>query len=285
MFRETISTYLLSSLIVLFLPDVQAAAPICANSIPDMTWSGTKNITFRFQALTFTDPDWDYLTYTASQIDGGPLPSWLTFNAATRTFSGYPPVGTSKWQLRVIANDGTGNFAECDFALNIVTPTPLRQTGQTTSYATGDDGNLKKGIMRSSEDFVDKGDGSIADEATGLVWMKNADCWGVLPWADALTKIRDLNTGATTCDGYTGTDRDWRLPNRFELQSLIDYSRRNPALPASHPFSGVQSNIYWSATTYAGNTVNAWNVIIDIGRVYNDSKTSSYYVWPVRGGQ
>ena len=49
--------------------------------------------------------------------------------------------------------------------------------------------------------------------------------------------------------------------------------------------SGVQSNNYWSSTTYADNTDNAWNVNLNDGNVNNDSKTNTNYVWPVRGGE
>jgi hypothetical protein len=52
-----------------------------------------------------------------------------------------------------------------------------------------------------------------------------------------------------------------------------------------HVFSGVQSNNYWSSTTNAGNTDNAWNVNLNNGNVNNNNKTSNTnYVWPVRGG-
>ena len=49
--------------------------------------------------------------------------------------------------------------------------------------------------------------------------------------------------------------------------------------------SGVQSNNYWSSTTNANNTSNAWNVNLNDGNVNNDDKTNSNYVWPVRGGE
>jgi len=49
--------------------------------------------------------------------------------------------------------------------------------------------------------------------------------------------------------------------------------------------SGVQSNNYWSSTTYAPNTTNAWNVNLNDGNVNNDNKTNTNYVWPVRGGE
>ena len=84
---------------------------------------------------------------------------------------------------------------------------------------------------------------------------------------------------------YSGSHTDWRLPNFKELESLIDAERFNPALPLGHPFSGVQSHYYWSATTYAASTVSAWYVYFGVGYVYTYCKSSSNYVWPVRGGQ
>ena len=50
-------------------------------------------------------------------------------------------------------------------------------------------------------------------------------------------------------------------------------------------FTGVQSNNYWSSTTNANNTSNAWNVNLNNGNVNNNNKTNSNYVWPVRGGE
>ena len=50
-------------------------------------------------------------------------------------------------------------------------------------------------------------------------------------------------------------------------------------------FSDVQSNNYWSSTTNANNTDNAWNVNLYNGNVNNDNKTNNNYVWPVRGGE
>jgi RNA-directed DNA polymerase len=42
----------------------------------------------------------------------------------------------------------------------------------------------------------------------------------------------------------------------------------------------VQSSNYWSASTNANNTNNAWN-----GNVNNNNKSNTNYVWPVRGGE
>ena len=56
----------------------------------------------------FADPDGDALTYGASQSDGSGLPSWLTFDAATRTLSGTAPAGSADVHVRVTATDPGG---------------------------------------------------------------------------------------------------------------------------------------------------------------------------------
>jgi hypothetical protein len=55
--------------------------------------SNSSTFTYTFPANTFTDPDLpgDKLTYTATLMNGSPLPSWLTFNQNTRTLSGTSP--------------------------------------------------------------------------------------------------------------------------------------------------------------------------------------------------
>ena len=162
------------------------------------------------------------------------------------------------------------------------------KTGQTTSYATGDDGDLEKGVSWPSPRFTGNGTGVITDTLTGLMWMENADagndCQGVdtgtETWASALASAAACNDAG----GYAGYT-DWRLPNVRELFSLIDFSQYNPALPSGHPFDNVQSYYYWASTTLAGSTTYAWYVYLGNGRVYYDFKTYTCYVWPVRGGQ
>lgn len=165
-------------------------------------------------------------------------------------------------------------------------PAPVRQSGQSTSYATGDDGNLRNGVVWPTPRFTNNGNGTVTDNLTGLVWMQNANCWGTQTWANSLAQVAGLNAGSQSCIGYTtGTHTNWRLPTKRELMSLIDSSRYGPALPFSHPFSGVQTGYHWSSTTYAGSTGSAWYVGLYGGFVQYSSKTNPYYVWPVRDEQ
>jgi len=72
-------------------------------------------------------------------------------------------------------------------------------------------GNMQYG----KNDFVDNGDGTISDFATGLMWQK-ADDENSRNWEEALLYAEDLELA-----GYN----DWRLPDAKELQSIVDYTR------------------------------------------------------------
>jgi probable HAF family extracellular repeat protein len=167
----------------------------------------------------------------------------------------------------------------------------LPRTGQTASYVTGDDGDLQKGIEWPNPRFTDNENETVTvtDNVTGLIWTKNANAPGpsvcnpgtLKTWQEALDYVACINTYS-----YLGYD-DWRLPNRKELRSLIDYSRDDPALQLGHPFISVQLSNYWSSTTYANyaNTSNAWDVFMWRGDEYYNSKDATNHVWPVRAGE
>jgi hypothetical protein len=166
---------------------------------------------------------------------------------------------------------------------NVCYPTGVEKTGQTISYATGDDGDLQKGMSWPNPRFTDNGDGTVTDILTGLIWLKDANKFGKRSWTDALSDCNTLaDDGVDLTDGSSA--RDWRLPNVKELSSLIGFGNRRPALPSGHPFTNVQRDYYWSSTTHADHSHRAWYVRIPSGRVNNDRKTDKRSVWPVRGG-
>ena len=157
---------------------------------------------------------------------------------------------------------------------------PVAKTGQTTSYATDDDGDLQEGTKWHYPRFADNGDGTVKDNLTGLIWLANANCFGARVWAEALSDSSGLVHGSCgLTDGSVAGD--WRLPNIKELQSLVDLGSMSPALPSGHPFTGVQTSYYWSSTSPATSS-NAWSVHWYYGTSGVSNKTLSYYVWPVR---
>jgi hypothetical protein len=113
-------------------------------------------------------------------------------------------------------------------------------------------------------DFVENSDGTITDNATGLMWSKS-DCGVGLNWEEALNWVYQKNQ-----ENYLDFN-DWRLPNTKELQSIVDYSRspQTTNSAAINPLFNVTSIMdeggetnfpfYWTGTTHAdGNPQNLY---------------------------
>ncbi len=173
----------------------------------------------------------------------------------------------------------------------------LPDTGQTTCYdmsgnviACPAEGQPLHGqdaqYHGSAPSYTDNGNGTVTDNNTGLVWQKNT--------ADT------NNDGSITNDDYPSGDRmtwqdavdycnglsfagasDWRLPERIELRSIVDYGRYNPAID---PVFQCRSSGYWSATTNAYSTDYAWGVDFYGGSDNWNNKTLNVYVRCVRAG-
>jgi hypothetical protein len=184
---------------------------------------------------------------------------------------------------------------------------PVPKTGQTWWFPVflppaGSDGLLYRGVAWPVPRFTDNSNGTVTDNLSGLIWLKNANCTdtvggidkslGVLAWAEALTWSNNLAGGRCgLTDGSTAGQ--WRLPNVREIQSLVDYGFSLPALcntsgserwTEGNPFTSVLCSYYWSSTTYP-NSEGAFRVSLCWGYVDADPKTNKNWVWSVRGGQ
>ncbi|MFK8110994.1 MAG: DUF2341 domain-containing protein, partial [Rubripirellula sp.] len=108
--------------------------PTVANSLTDQVATQGSSFNFQFAANSFTDVDGDPLTYTATLSDSNSLPSWLVFNAATRTFSGTPTNGdVGTISIRVTANDGNTGTVFDDFSLEVTNVAPTINSTLTPS--------------------------------------------------------------------------------------------------------------------------------------------------------
>jgi hypothetical protein len=141
--------------------------------------------------------------------------------------------------------------------------------------------------------WCDNGDGTVTDLTTCLVWLKNANCIedlagitkspGNLTWTDAVIWSSVVVSG--TCGLSDGSvEGDWWLPTRSQLY-VLTHGTEPVRSGTPRAFTGVQSDDYWSSTTYADITSGAWLVYLGSGGVIYDAKTRSIYVWPVCGGQ
>jgi len=146
--------------------------------------------------------------------------------------------------------------------------------------------------------YTDNGDGTVTDNRSGLIWLKNANCFGAQKWETAMQSAANLASGQ--CGLRDGSRRGmWRLPTKKELKAMIDkkyVDEKTWSQPAisnatgtgpwkeGDAFSGVQSNSYWSSSTGADYAISASYVGLSSGDVGYYFKTYSYYVWPLRGG-
>lgn len=175
----------------------------------------------------------------------------------------------------------------------------LPRTGQADCFdtnglvifcaGTGQDGELQMGAAWPQPRFSDNGDQTVTDNLTNLIWTRDASLMltrnpdsvsndGALSWQAALDYVHKLNQ-----DSYLGFS-DWRLPNRNELASVMNYVETNPF--AWLNWQGIFNvrNNYWTSATVAAFTGNAWNVNTT-GVIMGENKTGDgSFVWPVRGG-
>lgn len=169
----------------------------------------------------------------------------------------------------------------------------LPRTGQDACYdadnnvigceGTGQDGQYRAGAAWPGARLQDNRDGTVTDLLTGLMWSADANPAGTsMTWREALDYVSTL-----TIAGYD----DWRLPNRKELRSLVDYTHGDLPLSRSPPFENALGSLYWgtlywTSTSHAGPFVHnfAWTVDME-GIVYPDTKPSRHCVWPVRSGR
>ena len=131
-------------------------------------------------------------------------------------------------------------------------------------------------LLLQAQLYRDDNTNIVRDTVTSLQWQDNG--YPNKKWNDAIDYCSDLSLG-----GYT----DWRLPNINELQTLVDYTKTNPAL--SNVFAyGTGGGYCWSSTTSVrSNGERAWFVDFSYGEVwdYYDSKDDYNYVRCVRAGQ
>lgn len=148
-------------------------------------------------------------------------------------------------------------------------------TGQTTSYGTGDDADYNPAGTQMS--YTDNADGTITDNLTGLMWLEDANNYNS-------GNTQNWTLALSGCESFSyATHTDWRLPNMKELFCIIKFEGSDPFINTTY-FLNTQSDYYWTSTTYVPSTGNAMAVGFIFGDVTSNFKTVAYNVRPVRGG-
>jgi RHS repeat-associated protein len=113
-------------------------APTLQQAIPDQSAIEGQPFTFAIPVHTFADVDGDILTYSLAA--GTVLPDGITFDPATRSFSGTPSdTASGSYNLTVIASDPDGEIASDTFTLQVFHPIPVSSGGGIISGTNQDD--------------------------------------------------------------------------------------------------------------------------------------------------
>lgn len=128
---------------------------------------------FEIPADSFYDVDaGDMLTYSATLLNGDPLPAWLSFDARTRTFSATPTKGdVGELRIRVMATDLAGESAQQSFALEVAGTNDAPQVGSLLTAQTATQGAAFAYIV-PSDAFVDT---DVGDRLRYTATLSNGD--------------------------------------------------------------------------------------------------------------
>jgi hypothetical protein len=116
---------------------VTAAPPVLLTQTATQTWTAGSSVSLTLPAGTFTDPQNEALSYTATLANGQALPSWLSFNAATGTFSGIAPASATTLNITVTATDTSQLSASETFAISVVAPPKVTAATVNQTWTEG----------------------------------------------------------------------------------------------------------------------------------------------------
>lgn len=119
--------------------------------------------------------------------------------------------------------------------------------------------------------FLDHGDGTVTDTWTGLMWTK-ATIGKNLTHKQVTELIKKLDLAG---------HKNWRLPNDHELLSLVDRSRKLPAIDTD-AFPYTANDWYWTSTPCALGPSCAWIVDFNSGYAYTNHRNNGACVRAVR---
>jgi hypothetical protein len=236
-------------------------------------------------------------------VVGGPelgdilvAPSELDADKSSELFLAEDDDGTYGMRIRY---DGRAGFNVLQVLgwRNGVSKGPWLTIARDTGEIKADKWNPDPPCFNTTDRFVDCRNGTVTDTMTGLIYLEDANCFGVKNWVDANDRAATLQDG--DCDLNDRSRKgDWRLQTRKEWLEIVDatcsgtpklvgndgggcYSEGGWAL-------GVQSAGYWTSSSYefGPSYADAHYILLDDGADHNIlPKTSTAYVWPVRGGE
>ncbi len=235
-----------------------------------------------------SDANGNALTYAWSFAQK-PVGSGATLSSAAVSNPTFTVDKAGKYVLSLEVNDGGLGSAADSVAVWAGTIVP--DTGQKRWYSAnfGDDGDYTINPMS----FTDNYNGTIADTVTGLLWQKcsmgqsGADCAtgtaATYNWYEASGTYDAVSnpSSVNVCGSLNLAGTGWRLPTSFELMTIVDYGRYNPAIDAVY-YPLTPEARAWTSTSYASDSSSAWTVNFYDGTASGSAKTGGYNVRCVR---
>lgn len=259
-------------------PNATGAAPASSDKL---TWTQAQTQPTSLNAIKYGGfSDWRLPTikelYSLINFTGTDPSSYTGTDTSVLT----PFINTSYFKFAYGSPSSGERIIDAQYASGttfVVNPDELGTTklfgvnfadGRIKGYSTNVAGTQKTffvqcvrgGLTYGKNNFVDNNDGTVTDQATGLMWTK-ADSGVSMTWQDALSFAQSKNAAGYL--GHTG----WRLPNAKELQSIVNYSNApdyngKPAIDTTYfnATSIVNENgdtdypYHWTSTTHVGYT-------------------------------
>lgn len=232
-------------------------APAISVALVDQSVTALQTLTYQFAAGSFTDVDTgDVLTYSAKLANGDPLPSWLSFDASTRTFSGTPQdadVGTIS--VRVTATDTGSLTATDDFDIVVNArpdaTAPTVTAGQTLTYDENQADGATIGTVAATDNIGVTGfkfqgtnsatsvDGSFTIDSAGNVTLNTSP-------------VPAANDYETTPNSITYAIQAWDAANNLSVAVDVTF--------AVADLDEVAPAIIFDTTTYANAAAVATSI-------------------------
>ncbi|MFJ5448029.1 putative Ig domain-containing protein [Pectobacterium carotovorum] len=251
-------------------------APVVATPIPAQSVAQDGSLSFTVPAGTFTDPDGDTLTLSATLADGTALPAWLSFNPTTGTFSGTPASGdVGNLTIKVTATDGSSASVSTTFSLTVTTVNEAPVvSGTIAAQSIAQGGSLNVTIPAGT--FTDPdGDtltlsATLADGTALPAWLSFNPATGTFSGTPANGDVGSLTIKITATDGsnasvsatfgltVTNVNDAPVVSGTIPAQNIAQGGSLNITIPAGTFTDPDGDTLTLSATLADGTALPAW---------------------------
>ncbi|WP_265991515.1 putative Ig domain-containing protein [Larkinella insperata] len=235
--------------------------PVLANALPDQNANVGSSFTYQFAENSFTDADGDILLYTATLGDNSALPSWLSFNATTRTFSGVPPVGSpASLTVKVTASDDKEGSVSDSFVITITTPVFVG-TWQTITPTSGAPTARQEGAyVQAGDKFYLMGGRGIKPvqvyDPVAKSWVNAAETPLNMHHFQAVTMEGLVYAVGALTDNYPAEPT---IPNVYIYDPKADKWIQGPAIPENRRRGTAGAVVYNNKIYLVGGNTKGHN--------------------------